>query len=347
MTAFIQNAWYVAAFSSELNGGGMLARTILETPVVMFRDDEGLPVALLDRCPHRFAPLHLGKLENGIITCGYHGLRFDRHGACTFNPHGEGHIPDGTPVPTFPIAESQGLVWIWAGAEHDGAIPEPPRLAFLDDCATLPSFTGYLPTAAGYSLILDNLMDLSHADYLHPDLIGTGGAVSASIPTVRGDDDMIESRWEWEGGPAMGLFAPFLPGEGRSSRGWLSVKWLSPSNIVIASGASALERPEEEVATFALHALTPADATNSHYFYLVYRNYAVDDESYTELIAEGARKAFAEEDKPMLEAVQKRMGSSNFWDLRPWLLSGDRGPVRVRRAIEKRIRSEEKAHSAA
>ena len=49
----------------------------------------------------------------------------------------------------------------------------------------------------------------------------------------------------------------------------------------------------------------------------------------------------------MLEAVQKRMGSSNFWDLRPWLLSGDRGPVRVRRAIEKRIRSEEKAHSAA
>ena len=48
---FLYNAWYVAARSQELDGG-LLGRTILNQPVVLFRGADGAVAALeevLDR----------------------------------------------------------------------------------------------------------------------------------------------------------------------------------------------------------------------------------------------------------------------------------------------------------
>src|SRR5690349_6774991 len=58
--AFLFNAWYAAAWADELTDQ-MLPRRLLDIPVVFFRTSDGRPNALHDRCPHRFAPLHLGK----------------------------------------------------------------------------------------------------------------------------------------------------------------------------------------------------------------------------------------------------------------------------------------------
>ena len=41
------------------------------------------PVAMDDMCPHRLAPLRLGRLlPDGNLQCGYHGLEFDSDGEC-------------------------------------------------------------------------------------------------------------------------------------------------------------------------------------------------------------------------------------------------------------------------
>src|SRR5580704_18514080 len=62
---YLRNAWYVAAWSDDLGEGRLLGRTILREPVVLYRKSDGNVAALADRCPHRFAPLHMGKVVNG------------------------------------------------------------------------------------------------------------------------------------------------------------------------------------------------------------------------------------------------------------------------------------------
>src|ERR1700731_4624806 len=71
---YLHNAWYVAAWSDDLGDGQLLGRTILKEPVVLYRKSDGHVAALQDRCPHRFAPLHMGKGVNGDrIQCPYPG----------------------------------------------------------------------------------------------------------------------------------------------------------------------------------------------------------------------------------------------------------------------------------
>ena len=112
---FLRNAWYVGAWSNELVQDKLLPRTLLDDPIVFFRTQTGTAAALFDRCPHRFAPLSRGRLEGEAIECGYHGLRFDRTGACVLNPYNPGHVPPRAHVRTYPLHEQQGIVWIWMG----------------------------------------------------------------------------------------------------------------------------------------------------------------------------------------------------------------------------------------
>ena len=52
-------------------------------------------VAAPDRCPHREAPLSLGRLLDGDLECAYHGWRFGRGGRCVLVPS----AADGVPLP--------------------------------------------------------------------------------------------------------------------------------------------------------------------------------------------------------------------------------------------------------
>ncbi len=72
---FLQNAWYVAAWETEI-GDTPFARTILNEPVVLYRSAGGI-IALEDRCCHRALPLSMGKVVDNHLQCGYHGLEFD------------------------------------------------------------------------------------------------------------------------------------------------------------------------------------------------------------------------------------------------------------------------------
>ena len=64
---FLKNAWYVAAWSTEVEVGKLLSRRLLDEPVVIYRDLDGCARALTDRCPHRFAPLSMGRLVDGVL----------------------------------------------------------------------------------------------------------------------------------------------------------------------------------------------------------------------------------------------------------------------------------------
>jgi vanillate O-demethylase monooxygenase subunit len=53
--------------------------------------------------------------------------------------------------------------------------------------------------------------------------------------------------------------------------------------------------------------------------------------------------AFGDEDRPMLEAQQAAMASTDFWAEEPMILAEDAGAVRARRVLDKLIREERAA----
>ena len=54
---FLTNAWYAAAWSHEITCFELISRNICNEKIVFYRDISNQPVALLDKCPHRFFPL--------------------------------------------------------------------------------------------------------------------------------------------------------------------------------------------------------------------------------------------------------------------------------------------------
>src|SRR5256885_755119 len=112
--AFLQNCWYVAAWDHELIDGKLLARTILEKPVVLYRGDSGRVVALDNRCCHRGARLSNGRREGDDVRCMYHGLKFDPSGKCIQIP-GQDNIPPKLGVRSYPVLERDHLIWLWTG----------------------------------------------------------------------------------------------------------------------------------------------------------------------------------------------------------------------------------------
>ena len=111
---WLSNCWQVAAFSREVVGGQLFARTICDEPVVLYRSMTGAPVALEDRCAHRAAPLSMGALVGDTLRCGYHGLRFDARGRCVEIP-GQTQIPPDAAIRAYPLVERFNWVWIWMG----------------------------------------------------------------------------------------------------------------------------------------------------------------------------------------------------------------------------------------
>src|SRR6266480_4601432 len=59
LAMFLRNSWYVAAWDWEISRQPR-ARTFLDQPVVLYRKEDGTPVALEDRCCHRQLPLWMG-----------------------------------------------------------------------------------------------------------------------------------------------------------------------------------------------------------------------------------------------------------------------------------------------
>ena len=193
---FLRDLWYMPALSSSLGRGQMRREMLLGEPVVLYRREDGSPVALEDRCVHRLAPLSLGRVEGDRIRCLYHGFQFDADGTCREIP-GQDMIPDRACVKAYPVVEKNSWVWVWMG---DPARADPALLPDLH-WNTDPAWEGdgdTLFAKCDYRLFLDNLMDLTHETFVHATSIGhqaiahtpasTGverATVSTSLPSSR------------------------------------------------------------------------------------------------------------------------------------------------------------------
>lgn len=177
-----RNAWYVAAFAKDV-GRELIGRTVVGTPLVIYRKEDGAPVALDGRCPHRHFPLAKSCLKGDTIVCGYHGITFGPDGQCVDVPS-QTHVPRALRVPAYPVAEHGLWLWVWVG---DADRADPALLPSLEELGLVgEGLTGhelfFHEVACRYQLLNDNLFDLSHLAFLHGTSIGT--LENASTPEV-------------------------------------------------------------------------------------------------------------------------------------------------------------------
>jgi phenylpropionate dioxygenase-like ring-hydroxylating dioxygenase large terminal subunit len=337
---FLRNTWYVAAWSQDVVPGEIFARRILGEALVLFRDADGVVTALADYCPHRFAPLHLGKLlSDGRLRCGYHGLEFDAHGACVRNPHGNGVIPPAATVPAYPVAEKHGIVWIWMGtrAADTAVIPD---FSIFDDAGDRLGRHDHIIFDANIDFVTTNLLDLSHVSFLHDGILGNEETIAADIDVRQEGMTLFVSR-EQRNVPIPLLYRlTHKPGVERGDL-WRVMRWDAPGCMMLDAGTTDPgDSREDGSGYYGIHLLTPETATTTHYhFSSVRRRSSVaetQDEAVKAEIGRLRRLAFEGQDAPMMAAQQQTVRDLELQGrmLRPALLSVDAGPARYRRIMD-------------
>lgn len=208
--ARVTRHWYVACRSAALKKKP-IARTILDTPIVLFRSDDGAAHALVDRCAHRNVPLSLGEVDGDLLVCGYHGWSFDGEGACQRVPALAGvQTGKGRRVPRFLTREAQGYVWVYMDPLHEPEV-EPYTLPFVDEPGyTTVRYDAELPSTLHAAL--ENILDVPHTAFLHRGLF-RGGKKNEITAVVRRESDRATAEFIGEPRPA-GVIGSILAPQG-------------------------------------------------------------------------------------------------------------------------------------
>ena len=332
---FMTNCWQVAAYSAEVSRS-LLKRRLVGEGVILFRTGAGEVVAMQDRCPHRYVPLSLGCLDGDMVQCGYHGLRFDATGACVHVP-GQATIPPKARVRVYPVVEKYTFVWIWLGDPERADPALVPDFHWMDD----PEWAiaeGYHRVNADYRFLVDNLLDLSHETFVHPETIGNAAVADspASVKvierkTVRVHRDMLGC----EAPPQFVALAGFA---GKIDR-WHTTLYTPPGFCVIEVGAVPAGSGDRSAGFEAriLNLITPETERSSHYFWAHARNIRRDDPALTATIRRSIVETF-DQDKAVLEAQQ--VESDAVGSIDPGVaLKVDLGPMQGRSVLKAALRN--------
>lgn len=335
---FVRNQWYAAIWSGELSDAPV-ARRILGQTIVLFRCADAKVAALDDICPHRFVPLHLGKVVNGgRLRCGYHGLEFDGTGACVHNPHTNGRIPPAAKVRSYSAVERHGMVWVWLGdrpADPD-LVPDFSHLDRADP--KLLSARQWIEVKANYTIVVDNLLDLSHVCVLHEGLLGNAEMADAELSIEETHDGFIVKRLMCDVPPPELVGLLYGNHEDRVDS-WADIRLIGTSSLINNVGASEPGKGREGGrGMLGAHILTPIDEETTLYHFCSMRvnpPARSDDEELTvsRHLSQLARQVFTEQDAPVMEAQQANFANPSIDTSRPAMFDIDIGAARYARHL--------------
>lgn len=335
---FLKNAWYVGALSAEV-GRELLAVKMLNENLVLYRKQDGTPVALEDSCPHRRLPLSMGRLIEDDVECGYHGLRFDCSGACSKAP-GMARAPTSAMVRSYPCQERYGMVWVWMGEPGLAATQPLIDIPEWDNPAWGVNQGDAMEIACNYLYITDNLLDPSHVSWVHQTSFGSDDLIGQPLKVNLGDEGVMVYRWlhDIEVAPFYKKFVKFSGRCDRKQQYEVRFPSLAVIRAVFTPAGTGGEEAEQHPDVFLMDSynlLTPIDEKNTRYFWFQLRNFSPNDEAVSQIFNEDVRFAFSE-DKAVLEAVQIGM------DARPAALDlpADAGALRFRRRLQQKIEAE-------
>ncbi len=173
---FVLDTWYFVALSRDVTPGSLKRHELLGEPVLIGRTKGGQAFAMRDICPHRAAPLSAGRIvergsEGETVECCYHGWRFKPDGVCAAIPslvEDQAFEPERIKVRSYPLRESQGMVFVWVGSDpRGGGEPdhEPPQ--FPGVVGGEAKLVEWMDFDAHIDHAVVGLMDPAHGPYVH------------------------------------------------------------------------------------------------------------------------------------------------------------------------------------
>ncbi|MEP7047855.1 MAG: Rieske 2Fe-2S domain-containing protein [Ilumatobacteraceae bacterium] len=273
--------WHPVAWSHEVVDGP-LAITLLGEPLVAVRRSDGQVSVFVDECPHRGAPLSLGRFEGDELVCGFHGWRFACDGAATCIPA----LGPGATIPTrarldqpSAVCERYGIVWVAL---------QPPRAeipAWPDgDDDTLGEFTANAHVSeilAAYQT--DNLLDASHFPFLH-------GLLSNRNPLV-GEQEVTDQH------PLGFSTSQRKLADDCGTEGWLRYTYAAPFTVLLRS-----EEPDGTLRQSFFQVIQPIDEHITRMFFIT-RVLETDPDELAKMFAE--EEIVQQEDLWMTAALRR------------------------------------------
>lgn len=201
----VRKQWYAIALSNEIPkakpgqvgaaASGPMSTSLLGDPLVLWRDLSGNAYCAADKCPHRSAPLSLGKVngDTGHMECIYHGWQIDGSGKVVEIPAilEDKSIPSNAKVQVYPLYEQDGVVYVWPGSAEEASEGEKPPRDLTDSGVPLadPS-SGFVLSAVcldlpiDHALMVENLLDPAHVPFTHEGTIGSRKKIERLQMTV-------------------------------------------------------------------------------------------------------------------------------------------------------------------
>ena len=181
MGELMRRYWHPVATSAQLPEPDCnpLRTKLLGERFVVFRDSEGKVGMLDELCMHRGASLALGRVEEGGITCLYHGWKFAVDGTILDTPNNaDCRFRQRLKAPAYDVIEKSGLIWAFIGPKEH----KPPFRSFAADA--IPAENRYVlrvDMKANYLQLWEGGLDSSHVSVLHTNQARTSWAASRGL----------------------------------------------------------------------------------------------------------------------------------------------------------------------
>lgn len=161
--------WFTVAHPDDVPVGSAIARYYFGRHLVIWRDEAGAPHVQDAFCPHLGAHLgHGGTVEDGCITCPFHGWRFDAEGSNTEIPYSD-RTNRKARLRTYPAIERNGLVMAWYHPHDAEPIWEVPVIPQFDgeDTEYSTMITTHHVVDTCWQEMAENGVDAAHFRYVH------------------------------------------------------------------------------------------------------------------------------------------------------------------------------------
>ena len=258
------NRFYYPVARSEDLGTRPIERVVAGHSITLFRDATGQARALDSECPHRGSNLARGRVIDGCLVCPYHAWRFDAAGKCVHVPsHPDRPIPGRSSVPTHPLVEQQGILWVCTTGSE--TIAPPPSF----DCAqddSLRRFSIEEVVTGPFDWWMENFVDISHVPFVHDRSFGGRYPSVTAYPVARWDSELgYEGRVIVE--YHYGLMARLMHGKIRAYTEDLKFKVTLPGSVQVTVDLGGGQR--QSLALLAC----PIDENTTRVMFVVWRNY--------------------------------------------------------------------------
>lgn len=323
----MKSAWYIIMRSDELQEQ-LLACTVFDIALVLFRDEAGTAHALPNQCAHRGARLSEGKHRGNCLACPFHGWEFNGAGDCIYIPANgrDAAIPVHAKLTSYPLRECAGYIWIFLGnpqSVHELRVP--PELN--DPAWRAVPFTAHWK--AHMTRVVESILDVSHLPFVHPTTTGdVDPIVDGPDFTVSADGICVHAK----------PFHPLLqtPLNEQDHKGESTITLQFPNQLILRT--NMLEG--HQMATYL--SFTPSvdeqGAFHTMIQGLALRNFLTDVDMIDEIHYEH-NVTVLEEDRPVVEGLQPQHVPL---DLRAEVhVRSDAQQVRYRMMVKQALQAEE------